>query len=310
MMLPFRLLFSVVLLFSFFQGSAPDFVRWSAEHLSQRDTALSMRMRPDHSARETLADYNNPSGAHRFRLIRRDADGVPERHTGIEDVVFIQSGEGTIVVGGKMIGQTGSNGEYTGTAIQDGTRYAVAAGDVLHLPADVPHRYLVPEGGHVTYVLIRMPVLNNPVVPEDGPVLNFQPPGFALWTDAELQRRHTELAGQIRRDHSARETLADYGSPTRSHRFRYIHRDADGLPEIHDDIIDVVLITSGAGQLRVGGRILNRRGSLGSGIDGGTVYPVAAGDVLHIPVKTPHGYLVPDGGHITYVLVRVPAFLP
>ena len=72
----------------------------------------------------------------------------------------------------------------------------------------------------------------------------------------------------------------------------------------------MVLITSGAGQLRVGGRILNRRGSLGSGIDGGIVYPVAAGDVLHIPAKTPHGYLVPDGGHITYVLVRVPAFLP
>ena len=310
MMLSFRLLFPVLLLFPVFQGSAPDFVRWSAEHLSQRDTALSIRMRPDHSARETLADYNNPSGAHRFRFIRRDADGVPERHTGVEDVVFIQSGEGTIVVGGKMIGQTGSNGEYTGTEIQDGRRYAVAAGDVLHLPADVPHRYLVPEGGHVTYVLIRMPVLNNPVVPEDAPVLNFQPPGFALWTDAELQRRHTVLTGLIRPDHSARETLADYGSPTRSHRFRYIHRDADGLPEIHDDIIDVVLITSGAGQLRVGGRILNRRGSLGSGIDGGTIYPVAAGDVLHIPVKTPHGYLVPVGGHITYVLVRVPAFLP
>ena len=309
-MRPFGLLFPVPLLFPVFQGSAPDFIRWSAEHLSQRDAALSMLMRPDHSARETLADYNNPSGAHRFRYIRRDADGVPEQHVGIEDVVFIQSGEGTIVVGGKMIGQTGSNGEYTGTEIQDGRRYAVAAGDVLHLPADVPHRYLVPEGGHVTYVLIRMPVLNNPVVPEDAPVLNFQPPGFALWTDAELQRRHTVLTGLIRPDHSARETLADYGSPTRSHRFRYIHRDADGLPEIHDDIIDVVLITSGAGQLRVGGRILNRRGSLGSGIDGGTVYPVATGDVLHIPVKTPHGYLVPDGGHITYVLVRVPAFLP
>ncbi len=308
-MLPFRLLFTVFLLFPLLQSSVPEFIRWSVEQLSQRDAALSMRMRPDHSARETLADYNNPSGAHRFRLIRRDADGVPEQHVGIEDVVFIHSGAGTIVVGGKLIGRTGSNGEYTGTEIQDGTRYAVAAGDVLHLPADVPHRYLVPEGGHVTYVLIRMPVLNNPVVPEDAPVLNFQPPGFALWTDAELQRRHTVLTGQIRPDHSARETLADYGSPTRSHRFRYIHRDADGLPEIHDDIIDVVLITSGAGQLRVGGRILNRRGSLGSGIDGGIVSPVAAGDVLHIPAKTPHGYLVPDGGYITYVLVRVPAFL-
>ena len=155
-----------------------------------------------------------------------------------------------------------------------------------------------------------MPVLNNPVVPDDAPVLNFDPPGFALWRNVELQQRHNALTGRIGPDHSARETLADYGSPTRSHRFRYIHRNADGLPEIHDDIIDVVFIKSGAGRLLVGGEILNRRGSLGSGIDGGATYPVAAGDVLHIPAKTPHGYLVEDGEHITYVLVRLPAFLP
>ena len=309
-MLAVRLVATTILLFPLLQSTPPTFIRWSAQQLNERDAVLSSQIRSDGSARETLAEYGNPNGAHRFRFIRRDADGVPEQHAGIEDVVFVHSGAGTIVVGGNMIGQTGSNGEYTGTDIQDGTHYPVAAGDVIHLPADAPHRYLVPEGGHVTYVLVRMPVLNNPVVPEDAPVLNFQPPGFALWTDAELQRRHTVLTRQIRPDHSARETLADYGSPIRSHRFRYIHRDADGLPEIHDDIIDVVLITSGAGQLRVGGRILNRRGSLGSGIDGGTIYPVAAGDVLHIPAKTPHGYLVLNGEHITYVLVRVPAFLP
>ncbi len=46
----------------------------------------------------------------------------------------------------------------------------------------------------------------------------------------------------------------------------------------------------------------------GSRINGGTRYPVAAGDVLHIPARTPHAYLVPDGGHITYVLFRMPAF--
>ena len=72
----------------------------------------------------------------------------------------------------------------------------------------------------------------------------------------------------------------------------------------------MVFITSGAGRLLVGGEILNRRGSLGSGIDGGATYPVAAGDVLHIPGETPHGYLVEDGEHITYVLVRLPVFLP
>lgn len=50
------------------------FGRWSAAELKTRDEALSHKVGPDHSARETLADY----GDHRFRLLYRDADGVPE----------------------------------------------------------------------------------------------------------------------------------------------------------------------------------------------------------------------------------------
>ena len=109
-------------------------------------------------------------------------------------------------------------------------------------------------------------------------------------------------------DHSARETLADYGNPSGAHSFRFILRDADGIPEIHDDIIDVVFVKSGEGTLLGGGDMVDRTGSRGTGIAGGIRYPVGAGDVLHIPARTPHGYLVPDGGHITYVLVLVPAF--
>ncbi len=47
----------------------------------------------------------------------------------------------------------------------------------------------------------------------------------------------------------------------------------------------------------------------GAEIRGGDVHRVTAGDVLHIPARTPHGYLVRTG-HVTYVLVRVPAVEP
>ncbi|MEE2636387.1 MAG: hypothetical protein VYE68_04050, partial [Acidobacteriota bacterium] len=219
-----------------------------------------------------------------------------------------QSGSATLVVGGELVGRTGDNGESRGTGMTGGVRYEVSQGDILHIPADTPHRYLVRDGEHVTYALVRMPALvEERVVAVDAPSLDFEPAGFALWRATELQQRREMLSIRIRPDRSARETLADYGSPTRSHRFRHIHRDADGVPEIHDDIIDLVFVTSGAGQLLVGGEMLDRRGSLGSGIDEGTRHLVLAGDMLHIPARTPHGYLVPDGGHITYVLVRVPA---
>ena len=304
------LLAVAVALVSVVQAASPGFVMWSASELAQRDAALSTRVGPDHSARETLADYGNPSRAHRFRFIHRDADGTPEQHEHIEDVVFIQSGEATLLVGGDMVDRTGGNGEYRGTGIAGGVRYPVGAGDILHIPANTPHRYLVPAGGHVTYVLVRMPAFTGePVVRADAPVLEFEPPGFAMWSAAELEQRDTALSTRVGADHSSRETLADYGHPSGSHRFRFIHRDADGVPEIHDDIIDVVFVRSGEGAVLVGGDMVNRTGSRGTAIAGGIQYPVGAGDMLHIPAGTPHGYLVPDGGHITYVLVRVPAFV-
>ena len=96
MIVPLRLFLVAVAFVPVLQAGPPGFVMWSASELEQRAAALSARVGPDHSARETLADYGNPSGAHRFRFIHRDADGIPEQHEHIEDVVFIQSGAGSL----------------------------------------------------------------------------------------------------------------------------------------------------------------------------------------------------------------------
>jgi quercetin dioxygenase-like cupin family protein len=140
----------------FAQGaSSSTFGLWRAAELSKRDQALSTKIGADHSARETLADY----GDHRFRFIRRDADGFPEQHDRIVDVVFVQSGEGTLQLGGKVIGLKagGGAGEFVGTSLEGGERKPIAAGDVVHIPATVPHAFLVPKGKHITYVLLKFP---------------------------------------------------------------------------------------------------------------------------------------------------------
>ena len=305
MIVPLRVLMVAVVLAPVLQAAPPGFVMWSSSELEQRDAALSTRVGQDHSARETLVDYGYPPGAYRFRFIYRDADGFPEIHEDGLDVVFVKSGEGTLLVGGEMLNRTG----VRGTGISGGFRYPLGPGDIIHIPANTPHSYLVPEGGHITYVLVRVPAfVGEAVVLTDAPVLQFDPPGFAMWKASELEQRDAALSTRVGRDHSARETLADYGNPAGAHRFRFIHRDADGIPEIHDDIIDVVFVQSGAGTLLVGGEMLNRTGGRGTGISGGTRYPLGPGDMIHIPRETPHSYLVPEGGHITYVLVRVPAF--
>ena len=138
-----------------FAADAPGFGLFKASELKQRDEALSKKIGPDHSARETLADYTS----HRFRLLRRDGDGFPEQHDNIIDVVIVQSGEGTLVLGGTMLNPKsgGTPGEYVGTSLEGGERHSLVAGDVVHIPAKIPHSFLVSQGKHITYVLVKFP---------------------------------------------------------------------------------------------------------------------------------------------------------
>jgi mannose-6-phosphate isomerase-like protein (cupin superfamily) len=141
------------------------------------------------------------------------------------------------------------------------------------------------------------------------PVLAADPGGFAMWKQEELKQRDQALSKKVGADHSARETLADYGD----HRFRLLYRDADGLPEQHDNTVDVVIVQSGEGTLVLGGKMINPKAGpgpgeyVGTGIEGGERHALAPGDLVHIPAKIPHNFLVPEGKHITYVLVKFPA---
>jgi mannose-6-phosphate isomerase-like protein (cupin superfamily) len=140
------------------------------------------------------------------------------------------------------------------------------------------------------------------------PVLAADPVGFAMWKPAELKQRDEALSKKVGADHSARETLADYGD----HRFRLLYRDADGVPEQHDNTVDVVIVQSGEGTLVLGGKMVNltARGIgeyVGTGIEGGERHALAPGDLVHIPAKIPHNFVIAKGKHITYVLVKFPA---
>lgn len=149
------LVMAAVLMTPAVSAQQSQFGLWSAAELSKRSAALSAKVGTDRSSRETLADY----GHHRFRLLYRDADGLPEQHDAIVDVVIVQSGEGTLQLGGEMIGRRAGSGagEFVGTRLEGGTRHPLGAGDVVHIPAGIPHSFLVPKGQHITYVLVKFP---------------------------------------------------------------------------------------------------------------------------------------------------------
>ena len=136
-----------------FAAEESSFALWTLSAIKQHEATLMKNVAPDHSSRETLADY----GDHRFRLLYRDANGLPEEHDKIVDVVMVHSGEGALMLGGTMSGKKGSaaTGEYIGTALTGGEVHSLAAGDIVHIPASIPHSFLVPAGKHITYILLK-----------------------------------------------------------------------------------------------------------------------------------------------------------
>jgi mannose-6-phosphate isomerase-like protein (cupin superfamily) len=150
-----RLLLIVIAIAPVFAADLAGFGIWKPADLKERDKALASKVGADNSARETLGDY----GTHRVRMLYRVGESVPEQHDKIVDVWIVESGEGTLILGGKMLNPKPSNGpgEYLGSGIEGGERHAIGPGDVIHIPAKVPHGVLVPKGKHITYLNVRFP---------------------------------------------------------------------------------------------------------------------------------------------------------
>ena len=97
----------------------------------------------DHKVRlNRVASWGN----HSLLAIRRDGDGEAEVHETQVDVIFVKSGEGTLVLGGTVVEpRTTGPGEIRGKSITGGVNKKMAAGDVIHVPAKIPHQMLVPK---------------------------------------------------------------------------------------------------------------------------------------------------------------------
>jgi mannose-6-phosphate isomerase-like protein (cupin superfamily) len=96
-------------------------------------------------------------GDHVLSVSHREENGVVELHEHKDDVMIIQSGEATMVYGGRGIGMHPSApGEQQGEKIEGGTSVHVRPGDVITVAAGTPHQYFVPKGGQVTYTLVKI----------------------------------------------------------------------------------------------------------------------------------------------------------
>ena len=138
-------------------GDPQGFKIWTASDLKSRAASLasqaSGKSGADKMASEKLADYGN----YNTQLAHREASGTAELHERFADIFVIQSGEATVVVGGKIDGSRQiAPGEIRGAAVSGGERHRVSAGDAVHIPPNTPHQMLVDAGHQVTYFVVKV----------------------------------------------------------------------------------------------------------------------------------------------------------
>ena len=133
-------------------GDPDGFHVWKAAELKSMARTLAPKV-VDHTATQAIPGLGNYS----FISILRTGTSTAEYHETQADVFVVESGEATLVVGGKLVdGKTTAPHEMRGSGIAGGTERKISTGDVVSIPAKVPHHVKVDPGKEITYFLVKV----------------------------------------------------------------------------------------------------------------------------------------------------------
>ena len=138
---------------AFSAGDPEGFHVWKASQMDTDAKTLATKLDANHVASLPLGSVGNRT----FSMAHREGPGQAEWHEKQADVIMIHSGAVTLVYGGEVVGgKTTAPGEIRGDSIKGGTEVVLGPGDVLHIPAKVPHLMKVAPGKQVTYFVIKV----------------------------------------------------------------------------------------------------------------------------------------------------------
>jgi mannose-6-phosphate isomerase-like protein (cupin superfamily) len=123
---------------------------WSASQQKDFDKSAFSKLNSErHLGTERLLDS--------AFVAYRNGPGEAEIHVKQADLLIIRSGEGTVLVGGQIVeGKPTGPDEIRGKSIDGGTKYPIAAGDILYVPANTVHQFLVEPGKSFTAMVIKI----------------------------------------------------------------------------------------------------------------------------------------------------------
>jgi uncharacterized RmlC-like cupin family protein len=126
---------------------------WRSSDITAKGKVLAQKLDAQKVASEVIATEGNRT----FMVAHREGSGIPEWHEKQADIIFISAGQITMIYGGTIVdAKTTAPGEMRGTSIQGGTEAKLGPGDVLHIPAKVPHQMMLAAGAQVTYFVTKV----------------------------------------------------------------------------------------------------------------------------------------------------------
>jgi mannose-6-phosphate isomerase-like protein (cupin superfamily) len=126
---------------------------WSAGELRAYEKKLAPKVNQQKVATETLGKYGNSLAM----VAHREGDGEAEVHGTVADYFVVQSGDAILVTGGEVEGgRTTQPNEIRGASIKGGEKRKLQTGDMVYIPAGVPHQLLISPGRQFTYFIVKV----------------------------------------------------------------------------------------------------------------------------------------------------------
>jgi uncharacterized RmlC-like cupin family protein len=134
-------------------GATPGVHVWTSADIAAKGKTLAQKLDANKVASEVISSEGNRT----FMIAHREGSGQAELHDKQADVIMISTGNITMVYGGKVVdGKVTGPGETRGPSISGGTEVKLGPGDVLHIPAKVPHQMKLDPGKQVTYFVTKV----------------------------------------------------------------------------------------------------------------------------------------------------------